>query len=295
MKLLNGKTVSLYLQKILTEEINVFSIKYKKTPHLVAILVGQNTASQVYVKNKLKTCEAVGMRSSLIQLGEDIQESILLEHVQQLNNDDDVDGFIIQLPLPESINIEKITQAIDPFKDVDGFHPFNLGQLLLNNPIYLPATPAGIIKLLAYYDISTEGKHCVIVGRSHIVGMPMSVILTNKNKQGNSTVTVVHSKTLNIAEHTQKADILIVAIGKPNFITADMVKEGVVIIDVGINRLADKGYKKGYRLVGDVNFKDVAPKSSYITPVPGGVGPMTVISLISNTLKAAIRRAKKFS
>ena len=293
MKLLSGKNTSLHLQKILAEEIAIFSKKHKKTPHLVAVLVGQNTASQVYVNNKLKTCKAVGMRSSLIQLQEEIKESSLLEHIQKLNNDDDVDGFIVQLPLPESINIEKITQAIDPLKDVDGFHPFNLGQLLLNNPIYLPATPAGIVKLLEYYAISTEGKHCVIVGRSHIVGMPMSVIMASKNKQGNSTVTVVHSKTLNIAEHTQKADILIVAIGKANFITADMVKEGVVIIDVGINRLEDKSYKKGYRLVGDVDFKDVAPKSSYITPVPGGIGPMTVISLISNTLKAAIRRAEK--
>lgn len=287
MKILDGRAVSLHLQNTLKQAVQDFASKYNRVPHLTAVLVGDNPASLVYVKNKLKVCRAIGVRSSLVECQKDLGQSALLAEIQQLNHDPEVDGFIVQLPLPEHIDEQKINLAIDPKKDVDGFHPFNLGQLVLNHPTYLPATPAGILELLKYYNIKTAGKRCVIIGRSHIVGMPMAILMGGKQTFGNATVTLIHSRTHNITSHTQQADILIAALGKANFITADMVKEGATVIDVGINRVVDKTRKRGYRLVGDVDFEAVSPKVSYITPVPGGVGPMTIISLIKNTLKAA--------
>jgi methylenetetrahydrofolate dehydrogenase (NADP+)/methenyltetrahydrofolate cyclohydrolase len=256
-------------------------------PHLVAVLVGEDPASQTYVASKVKACGEVGFRSSLLKKPNDISEAELLELVRHLNTDPEVDGFIVQLPLPKHINEERVTLAIAAEKDVDGFHPQNLGRMMLGLPGYLPATPNGIVELLKHFEVPTEGKHCVVVGRSNIVGTPMALLMSRNANPGNCTVTIAHSRTRDLPSITRQADILIVAIGKPRFITATMVKEGAVVVDVGIHRLADASRKSGYRIAGDVDFDAVAPHCSWITPVPGGVGPMTVTSLLLNTLKAA--------
>lgn len=258
-----------------------------RPPHLAAVLVGDDPASQTYVASKVKACEQAGFQSTLVRRPADVSEEGLLELVAELNNDASVDGFIVQLPLPKHINEERVTLAIAPWKDVDGFHPQNLGRMMLGLPGYLPATPNGIMELLKYYQVPTEGKHCVVVGRSHIVGTPMAILMSRNANPGNATVTITHSRTKDLSAITRQADILIVAIGKPNFITPDMVKEGAVVVDVGIHRLPDPSRKSGHRLCGDVDFDAVAPKCSWISPVPRGVGPMTVTSLLLNTLKAA--------
>lgn len=258
-----------------------------RAPHLAAVLVGTDGASRTYVEAKVKACESVGFRSTLIRLPETITEEELLSRVHGLNTDPDLDGFIVQLPLPGHIDPDRITLAIDPRKDVDGFHPENLGNMVLGQPGFLPATPSGICELLKYYHIDTAGKHCVVVGRSNIVGTPISILLSRNTYPGNCTVTLAHSRTRDLASITAQADILVVAIGKPEFIRAEMVKPGAVVIDVGIHRLADPTRKSGFRLVGDVYFNAVAPRCAAISPVPGGVGPMTITSLLLNTLEAA--------
>jgi methylenetetrahydrofolate dehydrogenase (NADP+)/methenyltetrahydrofolate cyclohydrolase len=287
MVLIDGKKISLELQSEIALEVKDIIAKGKKQPHLAAILVGDDPASQTYVNNKVKACQNVGFKSTLIRFEPNVSEQKLLSKIDELNNDDDVDGYIVQLPLPKNISEQKIIEAIKPSKDVDGFHPVNVGRLVLNLPTYVSATPFGIVQLLERYNISTDGKHCVVIGRSYIVGSPMSILMAKNTKFANCTVTLCHSHTKNLKEHTLNADIIIAAIGKPNFVTADMVKEGAVIIDVGINRVNDASLAKGFKLVGDVKFDEVSKKSSYITPVPGGVGPMTIASLLKNTLIAA--------
>lgn len=287
MILIDGKKTSLELQSEIAAEVSKMVAEGKKQPHLAAILVGDDPASQTYVNNKVKACERVGFKSTLIQLDAYISEQKLLSKIDELNQNDDVDGYIVQLPLPRHINEQKIIEAIKPSKDVDGFHPINVGKLVLNLPTYVSATPYGIVHLLEKYKIKTEGKHCVVIGRSHIVGSPMSILMAKNTNLGNCTVTLCHSKTQNLKEHTLNADIIIAAIGKPNFVTADMVKQGAVVVDVGINRVDDNTTKSGFKLVGDVKFDEVSLKTSYITPVPGGVGPMTIASLLKNTLIAA--------
>ncbi len=286
MILLDGKTTSENIRKELGEAIQLRKSKGMKIPHLVAILVGNDGGSKTYVEAKVKACEQIGFESSLIRYDETISEKELLDKVHSLNIDDDIDGFIVQLPLPKHIDEMKVTEAIDPKKDVDGFHPMNLGNMVLNLPGFLPATPAGIIELLKRYKIETEGKNCVVIGRSNIVGMPLSIMLARNTNPGNCTVTLTHSKTKNIKEICRNADILIAAIGKPDFVTADMVKNGAVVIDVGTTRVEDPTKLSGWKLKGDVKFDEVAEKCSYITPVPGGVGPMTIASLMINTLRA---------
>ena len=287
MQLLDGKKVSEKLKLALAAEAALVSQQIGRKPHLVAILVGNDGGSETYVASKMKNCEAVGFRSTLIRFNETVTEAELLTQIEKLNNDGEVDGLIVQLPLPNHINAEKVTDAIDYRKDVDGFHPINLGRMQRNLPCFIPATPYGITLLLEEYGIETTGKHCVVVGRSQIVGLPMSILMARNGQPGNCTVTLCHSKTVNIAEYTQKADILVVAIGKKNFITADMVKTGAVVIDVGMNRELSETTKSGYKLYGDVDFEQVAPKCSWITPVPGGVGLLTIIGLLKNTLAAA--------
>ena len=287
MQLLDGKKVSEKLKLALAAEAALVSQQIGRKPHLVAILVGNDGGSETYVASKMKNCEAVGFRSTLIRFNETVTEAELLTQIEKLNNDGEVDGLIVQLPLPNHINAEKVTDAIDYRKDVDGFHPINLGRMQRNLPCFIPATPYGITLLLEEYGIETTGKHCVVVGRSQIVGLPMSILMARNGQPGNCTVTLCHSKTANIAEYTQKADILVVAIGKMNFITADMVKTGAVVIDVGMNREVSENTKSGYKLYGDVDFEQVAPKCSWITPVPGGVGLLTIIGLLKNTLAAA--------
>lgn len=287
MQLLDGKKLSAEIRQEIAQEVQRLKRAGKKVPHLAAVLVGDDGASQTYVASKIKTCEEVGIRSSLVRLPADITENELLSRIHLLNNDDDIDGFIVQLPLPKHIHETRVVQAIAPEKDVDGFHPANIGRMALNLPCYLPATPKGILEMLKRYRIETAGKHCVIVGRSAIVGLPMSILMGRKSDPGNCTVTLCHSGTKNLEALLLQADIIIAALGKPQFIKADMVKKGAVVIDVGITRLPDASKKSGYRIVGDVDFEQVAPKCSYITPVPGGVGLMTVISLIQNTLLAA--------
>jgi len=257
----------------------------QKTPHLAAVLVGTDPASETYVASKERACKEVGFTSSIYKLSEQITEKELLKTIDFLNNDEDVDGYIVQLPLPKHINTDNVISAIDPKKDVDGFHPQNVGRMVMDMPCFLPATPAGIMTLLERSNIETEGKNCVVLGRSNIVGTPMAILLSRNSKKANGTVTLCHSRTKNLKEICLTADILVAAIGKPEFVTADMVKEGAVVIDVGIHRVDDNS-EKGYKIVGDVKFEEVAPKSSFITPVPGGVGPMTIVSLLSNTLKA---------
>lgn len=286
MIILDGKKTSQTIRNEIAEEVKNITAKGGKKPHLAAVLVGNNGASITYVNAKIRDCEEVGFQSSLIKLSETISEKELLAEVDKLNRDSDVDGFIVQLPLPKHIDEQKVIMAINPAKDVDGFHPENLGKMALGLPSYLPATPMGIMDLLDRYNVETGGKHCVVVGRSHIVGLPASVLMGRNSYPGNATVTLTHSRTTNLKELLQDADIIIAALGKPNFITADMVKEGVVIIDVGTTRVVDKSKKSGHRLVGDVEFDTVSKKAGFITPVPGGVGPMTRVSLLKNTLMA---------
>ncbi len=289
MTLLDGKLLSETIKNELAAEVAQLLAQGGKRPHLAAVLVGENPASQVYVQSKIKSCEQVGFKSSLIRRETDISEAELLEIVQQLNDDPDVDGFIVQLPLPKHISEERITLAIDHRKDVDGFHPVNIGRMVQGLPAFLPATPFGILEMLRRYKIDTAGKHCVVVGRSNIVGTPISILLSRKGYPGDCTVVLTHSRTKDLAGEVRRADIVVAAIGIPNFIQGDWVKEGAVVIDVGINRIDDASRKSGSRLVGDVDFEAVAPKCSYITPVPGGVGLMTVAALMVNTLKACRR------
>lgn len=283
-RLLNGKELAAIIKAEIRTEVEGRVLRGEKVPHLAAILVGNNPASEAYIKNKIKSCEQVGFKSSLIRRDSSITAAELLAEVQQLNDNDDVDGFIVQLPLPKHIDESAITLAIQPQKDVDGFHPLNFGLMAQGLPAHLPATPFGILQLLQRNNIPTTGKHCVIIGRSNIVGTPLSILLSRKG--WDCTVTLAHSRTKNLAEVCRQADILVAAIGLPHFVKGDMVKKGAVVIDVGINRIEDPTHPKGSRLVGDVDYEAIAPYASYITPVPGGVGPMTVTSLICNTLQA---------
>lgn len=287
--IIDGKLISLQIQEEIALEVNKIKNSGGKLPHLAAILVGNDGASETYVAAKVKACEKVGFKSTLVRMPSTTTEQELLEKVKELNADADLDGYIVQLPIPKHINEHKVIEAIAPEKDVDGFHAQNIGRMALNLPTYLPATPYGIMQLLERYKIETAGKHCVVIGRSHIVGSPMSILMARNTNPGNCTVTLCHSRTPDLKEFTLKADILIVALGKPEFVTADMVKEGVVIIDVGITRVISDKTKTGFKLVGDVKYDEVAAKASYITPVPGGVGPMTIASLLMNTLKASRR------
>ena len=286
MKILDGKKTSLTIQQELAQMVKEKVGKGLKRPHLAAILVGDDGPSQTYVNAKVKACDRIGFKSTLIKLESTISEDKLLNKIHHLNIDHDVDGFIVQLPLPDHIDESKVTLAIDPKKDVDGFHPMNVGNMTLGLPAFLPATPNGIIELLKRYDVETEGKNCVVIGRSSIVGTPVSILLSRKSKTGNATVTLAHSRTKDLPRICKSADIIVVAIGRPLFLTEDMVKEGAVIIDVGIHRINDETKKNGFRLIGDVDFDNVAPKTSYITPVPGGDGPMTIASLLLNTYKS---------
>ncbi|MBL7950961.1 MAG: bifunctional 5,10-methylene-tetrahydrofolate dehydrogenase/5,10-methylene-tetrahydrofolate cyclohydrolase [Flavobacteriales bacterium] len=286
-QLLDGKRCGDTLKAEIAKGAAAVRLQRGRAPHLAAVLVGSDGASRTYVEAKVKACEAVGFRSTLIRLPETITEEELLSRVHGLNEDHELDGFIVQLPLPPHVDADRITQAIDPKKDVDGFHPVNVGNMVLGLPGFLPATPSGICELLKFYHVETAGKHCVVVGRSNIVGTPISILLSRNAYPGNCTVTLAHSRTKDLPSVTRKADILVVAIGKPEFVTAGMVKEGAVVVDVGIHRIPDASKKAGFRLVGDTAFAEVAPRSSAITPVPGGVGPMTITSLLLNTLKAA--------
>ncbi len=286
MQLLDGKLLSENIKAEIAAEVETIRQKGGKIPHLAAVLVGENPASQVYVNSKIKSCEQVGFKSTLVQRNADLSEAELLDIVHGLNNDPDVDGFIVQLPLPKHINEEKITLAIDHRKDVDGFHPVNFGRMAQGMPAFLPATPFGIMEMLRRYNIETAGKHCVVLGRSNIVGTPMSLLLSRKGYPGDCTVTLTHSRTRDLPAEVRRADIIVAAIGIPQFVKGDWVKEGAVVVDVGINRIPDATKKSGSRLVGDVDFDEVAPKCSHITPVPGGVGLMTVTALLMNTLKA---------
>ena len=286
MKILDGKKTSLTIQQELAQMVKEKVGKGLKRPHLAAILVGDDGPSQTYVNAKVKACDRIGFKSTLIKLESTISEDKLLNKIHHLNVDHDVDGFIVQLPLPDHIDESKVTLAIDPKKDVDGFHPMNVGNMTLGLPAFIPATPNGIIELLKRYDVETEGKNCVVIGRSSIVGTPVSILLSRKSKTGNATVTLAHSRTKDLPRICKSADIIVVAIGRPLFLTEDMVKEDAVIIDVGIHRINDETKKNGFRLIGDVDFDNVAPKTSYITPVPGGVGPMTIASLLLNTYKS---------
>jgi methylenetetrahydrofolate dehydrogenase (NADP+)/methenyltetrahydrofolate cyclohydrolase len=292
MQILDGRATAESIRKELSEAVQERKRNGKKIPHLAAILVGNDGGSLTYVGAKVKACDQIGFESTLIRYDESVPEDILLAKVQSLNEDKSIDGFIVQLPLPAHIDELKITLAIDPKKDVDGFHPENLGKMILNVPGFLPATPAGIVELLKRNQIKTEGKNCVIIGRSNIVGTPLSIMLGRNTSAGNCTVTLAHSRTSNLKELCLTADILIAAIGQPNFITADMVKEGAVVIDVGTTRIADASRARGWRLTGDVDYVNVAPKCAWITPVPGGVGPMTIASLMINTLKAMELKGK---
>lgn len=289
MTTIDGKALAQTIKAEIKEEVSAIVAAGGKAPHLAAVLIGEDPASQVYVRNKVKSCEEVGFHSTLIRRPADITQGELMGIVADLNQNSDIDGFIVQLPLPKHLNEEEVTLAIDPRKDVDGFHPVNFGRMAQGLPCYLPATPAGILEMLKRYEIPTAGKEVVVVGRSNIVGTPMSILLSRKAYPGDATVTICHSRTRGLAEHTRRADIIVAAIGSADFIKGDMVKDGVVIIDVGMNRVEDPAAKNGYRLTGDVDFASVAPKSSYFTPVPGGVGQMTVVSLMLNTLKAGKR------
>ncbi len=287
MVLIDGKAVAAQVKREIAEEVSGITGGGMRPPHLVAILVGDDGASQTYVGHKEKACREVGFDSTVLRYDGSISEKFLLDKIAELNADDRVDGFIVQLPLPGHISEQKVIEAIDPRKDVDGFHPVNTGRMISGLPSYLPATPDGIVELIRRYEIETAGKHCVVIGRSNIVGRPVANLLMNKGYPGDCTVTVCHSRTRNIKEYTLKADIIVVALGVAGFLTADMVKEGAVVIDVGITRVPSTATKSGWKLLGDVRFDEVAPKCSYITPVPGGVGPMTIVSLMKNTLKAA--------
>lgn len=286
MTILDGKKTSEALKQEIAEEVKQLKNQGKKVPHLAAVLVGDDGASLTYVGSKVKACEQVGFASSLVKLPADISEEKLLQEIAKLNANPEIDGYIVQLPLPKHINEQKILLAIDPTKDVDGFHPANFGRMALDMEAFIPATPFGIMELLKRYKVPTKGKHVVVVGRSHIVGRPISILLSQKGAQGNATVTLTHSHTPNLADLTRQADIVVMALGIPEFLKGNMVKEGVTVIDVGITRLKDDSNSKGYRIVGDVAFNEVKEKASYITPVPGGVGPMTIAMLLKNTLLA---------
>ena len=290
MILLDGKKTSADIKEEIALEVAELKREDKKTPHLAAVIVGNDGASLTYVNAKVKACERVGFESTLVRLPEKTTEDELLNQINILNVDTDIDGFIVQLPLPDHIDEQKILMAVDPNKDVDGFHPTNVGKMALNLPTFISATPFGILELLDRYNVETSGKHVVVIGRSHIVGSPMSILLSQKRKVGNATVTITHSRTKNLKEITLQADIIVAALGIPEFLKADMVKDNVTVIDVGITRVADASKKRGFRLVGDVAFNEVAKKSAYITPVPGGVGPMTIAMLLKNTLLACKRK-----
>ncbi|MBN1115871.1 MAG: bifunctional methylenetetrahydrofolate dehydrogenase/methenyltetrahydrofolate cyclohydrolase FolD [Bacteroidales bacterium] len=290
MELIDGKKISAEIKQEIALEVQKMKDSGAKVPHLAAVLVGHDGGSETYVAHKVKACELIGFKSTLIRYEDDVTEEELLKTVDKLNNDDDIDGFIVQLPLPKHISEEKIIEAIDPGKDVDGFHPVNVGKMSVGLPAFVSATPAGIVELIKRYNIETSGKHCVVIGRSNIVGRPVSILLSQKADFGDATVTVCHSRTKNLKEHCLSADIIIAALGMPGFLKGDMVKEGAVVIDVGTTRLKSDKTKSGFKLHGDVDFDEVSPKCSYITPVPGGVGPMTIVSLLMNTLKAAKNR-----
>lgn len=293
MQLLDGKKVSEEIKNEIAAEVAKIKASGEKVPHLAAVLVGSNGASLTYVGSKVKTCERIGFDSTLVSLPEDTTEEDLLAKIDELNNDANIDGFIVQLPLPKHIDEQKVLNAVDPDKDVDGFHPENFGRMALELESFIPATPYGILQLLERNKIETKGKNVVVIGRSNIVGKPMSLLMSRKAYPGNATVTLTHSATQNIEEITQQADIIITALGVPEFLKADMIKEGAVIVDVGITRVPDDSHPKGYVIKGDVKFDEVAPKSSWITPVPGGVGPMTIAMLMKNTLLARQRKMKK--
>jgi len=293
MKRIDGKAVAAEIKKEIAEEVKRMKAEGGKTPHLATVLVGHDGASETYVANKVRTCEELGFKSTLVRYEDNVSEEELLACVDRLNKDDDVDGFIVQLPLPKHISEDKIIEAIDYRKDVDGFHPVNVGRMALGLPCFLSATPSGILELLKRYEIETKGKHCVVLGRSNIVGKPVAMLMLQKSYPGDCTVTVCHSRTKNIKDRCLQADIIIAAIGVPEFVKGDMVKEGVVVIDVGTTRVPSTKTKSGFKLTGDVAFDEVAPKCSYITPVPGGVGPMTIVSLMKNTLLAAKKEIYK--
>jgi len=286
MILLDGKTASQAVKESLQQRVTSITAAGHKKPHLAAILVGSNGASETYVASKVKSCEEIGFASTLVRLNENVAESVLLAEIELLNSNDDIDGILVQLPLPKQINEQKVIEAINPAKDVDGFHPVSVGKLVQGLNTFIPATPYGVMLMLEYFNIDTKGKHAVVVGRSNIVGRPMSILLSSNSQYGNCTVTICHSHTKNLTEICRQADILVAALGRPEFVTADMVKEGAVVIDVGITRVADATAKKGYRIKGDVAFAEVAAKAGAITPVPGGVGLMTIAGLLKNTLQA---------
>lgn len=290
MQLLDGKLVSQHYKNSIREEVTQLREQGQRAPHLAAILVGENPASQAYVGSKVKTCEELGFGSTLVTYASDVSEQELLEKIRDLNADESIDGILVQLPLPAHISEHLVIETINPEKDVDGFHPINQGKLMLGLPSFLPATPYGILMMLEYYGIRTSGMHCVVIGRSHIVGTPMSLLLSRNAEPGNCTVTLCHSKTRDLKALCLQADLIVAAIGKPRFVTADMVKDGAVVIDVGINRIASDQTKSGFRLVGDVDFDGVSTKAAYLTPVPGGVGLMTICGLMTNTLQAYKRR-----
>mgnify|MGYP006087792319 FL=1 len=290
MILLDGKKTSQDIKVEIAQAVSKIKLEGGKTPHLAAVLVGSNGASMTYVGAKVKACEFVGFNSTLIDLPEETLEEELLNQIDALNTNDDIDGFIVQLPLPKHIDEQKILMAVHPDKDVDGFHPMNVGKMALDVPTFLPATPFGIMELLERYEVETSGKNVVVIGRSHIVGRPISILMSQKRKAGDATVTIAHSRTKNLTKITREADIIVAALGIPEFLTGDMVKGGVTIIDVGITRVDDATKKRGFRLAGDVHFESVSAKSAYITPVPGGVGPMTIAMLLKNTLLACSRR-----
>lgn len=292
MKILDGKKLSGEIKEEIREAVNLRKEQGLKTPHLAAVLVGNDGASLTYVGSKVRSCEQVGFQSTLIRLEDTISEEVLLDKIKELNQDESLDGYIVQLPLPKHINEEKILLAVDPDKDVDGFHPTNFGRMALDMESFIPATPFGIIEMLKRYEIPTSGKHCVVIGRSHIVGRPISILMSQKGIAGDATVTLTHSRTKNLAALTLAADIIISALGVPDFLKANMVKEGVVIIDVGITRVADESHPKGYVIKGDVDFEEVSKKASFITPVPGGVGPMTIAMLLKNTLISCERKSR---
>lgn len=286
MQLLNGKEAAAALKESLKLEVTQLAVQGKTVPHLVAVLVGHNGASETYVAAKVKACEEVGFKSTLIRFEESVSSLKLLDVIEELNTDPDVDGILVQLPLPQHISADEVINAIDPAKDVDGFHPTTVGKMVLGQPTFIAATPYGIMLLLEHYKIETKGKHAVVIGRSNIVGRPMSILLSGSGNPGNCTVTLCHSHTANLDEICRTADIIVAALGKPGFVKAGMVKEGAVVIDVGITRIPDATKKSGCRIAGDVDFEAVAPHCSYITPVPGGVGPMTIAALLKNTFKA---------
>ena len=290
MELLDGKKISQQIKDEIKHTVSIRNKKGLRIPHLAAVLVGNDGASLTYVGSKVRSCDQVGFKSSLIQFKDSISEKYLLLKIKELNNDDTLDGYIVQLPLPKHINEEKILLSIDPKKDVDGFHPTNFGRMALEMESFIPATPSGIMEMLKRYKLDISGKHCVVIGRSHIVGRPISILMSQKGEPGNATVTLAHSRTNNLQQITQKADIIISALGIPNFLKGNMVKKGVIIIDVGITRVTDENNPKGYVIKGDVDFEDVSKKSSFITPVPGGVGPMTIAMLLKNTLISCERK-----